>query len=647
MRTMSEASRQDSSSTFASIFCRPDHSFAVRVPDYQRAFAWEQKQIDLFIQDIRMYQNRIGEYYFGHFIAEDVDKCWDIVDGQQRLTTFVLFLMVCRFLSPDGSHESSYSLIPRFSTVSYDNDALVHIYNTFGDFLTGCANLKESKDLSDDQIIKGLALNEATYTRSQRRMVLALHRFYMAFHTKDKLCRDRIECYIKVIMSAHCSLYLTRDKSVAVSIFEMQNTRGIPLTTLEIVKAKLMKFVYDHGRDNKDKDDKVEAIRESFGQIYRMEEQLASCNFRGDMSMEHLLRLHLRAVDDGNKTKASQFSYPAANASSDAIIDYVDAMLNYENGDRKKAEKPRDAGLKYAINVAREFYTSVRIASESLPAWDNDDALVGDVLILERDLTCQFFLIACRQLESQKGKADGRVDGKTLGLWERLLFTRDFHGKYYNLKGSRDNFPELFESCKATGAQIRDVIQRYVVDGFRPDKTRGLQSIVIKHLEDNKQQILTNAFHWWKSKMIYAIYKFEISKGTKLREVMKGTISVEHILPQEWNWDWVNNAIMKERKEESIRQINSCINGIGNLLLITPGENSTVGNHHPAQKIYDDVYDGGSYKAHNENREEWKAAENWCNLIHGRGNAIYTFMIEYLINGSENSPNILVDTPNA
>lgn len=56
--------------------------------------------------------------------------------------------------------------------------------------------------------------------------------------------------------------------------------------------------------------------------------------------------------------------------------------------------------MQYALNLAKEFKKSVRIVSEALPAWDVVDRLVGDVLILEPDLSCQFFLIVCRCLES-------------------------------------------------------------------------------------------------------------------------------------------------------------------------------------------------------------------------------------------------------
>ncbi|MGD0815988.1 MAG: DUF262 domain-containing protein [Verrucomicrobiota bacterium] len=628
-------------STFRSIFFRSDNAVPVRVPDYQRAYSWEQKQIELFLADLVKYQGGDkGRYYFGHFIAMDTEEPWDIVDGQQRITTFVLFLMVCRVRSPSGAHASAYSMIERFSTVSYDVKALETICRNLGPFLEANGHFDDRNPPSDKQISAGLSLPEQNFTRSQRRMVLALLRFHQAFQ-KGELRRDHITGYIEMILKAHCSRHLIKDNSVAVNIFEMQNTRGIPLTTLEIIKAMLMKFVYDHGGGNREL--KVGQIQAEFGEIYRMEEQLAAQSFRGEMTMEHLLRLHLRVVDDGTKQYAKDFHSPTTDANPGKLVEYVDLKLHYKDGDKTKTEKDREDGVQYALNLAKEFKKSVRIVSETLPAWDGerDCALVGDALILDLDLSCQFFLIICRCLQSGKDKADGRIGKDSLRLWEKLLFIRDFHGEYYNLKGSRDDFPTLFASCGVDEERITEEIKKYLANGFRPARTKELQSIVVKYLNDNKETILNKAFHWhpWKYKMSYAIYKYEINEGANIRDVMKGRISVEHILPQGW-YD-IDEKLKRMKSNSPIewdalrKDIDDHINGIGNLLLITGAENTSVSNNHPADKKY--VCTGGSYDDHNQNREKWRSSEKWLEHISVRGEKIFNFMLRNLVDDSENS----------
>jgi hypothetical protein len=623
--------------TFQSIFFG-DNAVPIQVPDYQRAYSWEQKQIELFLDDLVKYQGDDKKYYFGHFIAqdiaEDIGPHWEIVDGQQRITTFVLFLMVCRVLSPSGGHASAYSMIQRFSTVSYDVAALDTIDRNLASMLEAFGDFNYKNPPSDDQIRMVLALND-NFTRSQRRIVFALLRFHQAFQ-KEELDPKQIGAYIKLVMEAQCSCHRTPDKSVAVNIFEMHNTRGIRLTTLEIIKARLMKFVYDHG--GRDKESKVAEVQYEFGQIFAMEEHLSKNTLRGEMTMEQLLHLHLRVVDDGTKKAADQFHRPATNASADELVKYVDSRLNFMDDD-KPTPKKREEGVEYALKLAKEFKKSVRIVSEHLPAWDNQDSLVGDVLILERDLSCQFFLIVCRSLGPDH--ANGRVGNETLTQWERLLFTRDFHGKYHGLT-YRDNFPALFQSCGSDEEKIRTEIKKYVADGFRPnDHTKGLQSIVRAFLNQHKPWFLNQAYTGWKLKIIYAVYKYEKRGGAKMRKVMQDKISLEHILPQEWyaliDTDEKGNftGMSKDKSDTFRKTIDDCINGIGNLLLLTQGENASVGKIHPAKKEYPKEYDGGTYKEHDDNPERWNSPNDWENLIQQRGKMIFEFMLREFVGPAE------------
>ena len=624
-------------STFQTIFFDENTKKTVRVPDYQRAFAWEKEQIDLFIRDLEKYKDRPNDYYFGHYIVEntgvDSKVDWDLVDGQQRITTFVLFMMICRLLSP--ADRSAFSLIERFSTVSYDNVNLEKIRHQ----LAGIAELSRQIDLKHDIPDKGIIseflIESGTLTISLKKVVWALLRFHQAFE-KDELHKSDVDAYINVVMNSNCSHHIAIDKSVAVNIFEMHNTRGIRLTIIEIVKAKLMQFVYDNGIDEKERKESVEAIQINFGKIFQMEELLAASTFRGELSLEHLLRLHLRVVDDGSKKDERDFLSPATNANIDEIVKYVDSKLNFTDS-KNETRKSREMGVKYALEMGKEFEKSVRIVSEFLPAWDKDKDLVGDVLIFERDLSCQFFLLGCRRFETKIGHADGRLDYETLILWEKLLFTRDLHEEYHGLS-YRDNFQSLFAEFLLEKDTVNAVIKKYLVDGFRPGHTTDLQGIVQKHLVANKDKILNLAFYWNKAKMIYAIYKYEKSIEAKIREVVKGTISVEHILPQNWYWirkDPSGEFLLDEDAWKGFHQeIDACINGIGNLLLITPNENTSEGNQHPKNKKYERLCSGGTYEEHNKNRGQWEDPKEWKQIIEGRGNKIYDFMLNNLVGAS-------------
>lgn len=617
--------------TFESVFFGRQDPRIISVPDFQRAYSWELKQIDLFITDLQRHEGK-GGYYFGHFIVEEEGGRWEVVDGQQRLTTFVLFLMVCRHLDPDAAC-GAYPLIDRFTTVTYDTEAFGKIRSGLGSLLRELELSEDGKPPAAGRIAASLGFREG-FTRSQRRIVDALLRFDRAFKGGD-LDRNRIAHYVDVVMNAQCSLHLTRDKSVAVNIFEMHNTRGVPLSTLEILKAKLMKFVHDHGGDLRN--GKLESIQSEFGAIYAMEERLAEQSFRGEMTMEQILRLHLRAVDDGTKRSEEEFRHPALNAGAETLVDYVERRLRGER-DGNGSGDSGSSGAEYAVSLAQELRKSVAIVSTHLPAWDEEEELVGDVMILERELGCQFFLIACRLFESAEGEADGRLDRGTLSAWEKLLFTRDFHDRYYNLRGSRDNFERLFGECWTNKDRMKGILNHYLSIGFREGRTDGLQGLVRSFVQAHRSQILNGAYGWHMRKMQYAIYKYEAHKGSNIRRVMKGTVSVEHILPQEWKWEWIEKDDSPPKPEgqpiggrdQALREITSYVNGLGNLLLITGSENSSQGNNHPKDKRYLG-YAGGSYKWHHDNLERWRSSSEWPKLIEERGVDILNFMMANLI----------------
>jgi len=81
-----------------------------RIPDYQRGYAWRREQLKDFWEDLinlsddrshytgvltlkQISPNEIGESEKEFWLVDDHSyRVYHIVDGQQRLTTFILFL---------------------------------------------------------------------------------------------------------------------------------------------------------------------------------------------------------------------------------------------------------------------------------------------------------------------------------------------------------------------------------------------------------------------------------------------------------------------------------------------------------------------------------------------------------------------------
>jgi uncharacterized protein with ParB-like and HNH nuclease domain len=571
----------------------------LRVPSYQRAYAWEETQLKQFVSDILSIKEK--EYYYGHFILEQNSDSFEIIDGQQRITTFILFLMTCRSLGAKGTDK----FIRQFQTVSYDQEAFEKIQ----------INIYEDRTI----------LKEEFQTLSIKRILFALDYFNKLFtgsnESELRLDTRKIDEYIGVLVQAHISTHITNNKAVAVQIFELQNTRGVKLNLIEKVKSKLMKTVYLFGQ-SEENDTLIKKIQDDFADIYRYEETANAHAFRGELTLEDILLHHLRIIDDGTKLEPKDkglFNSPSKTGNrEEAILTYIDKQLF----DKQNV-------VDYITNLVARFKITVELISNYLPKLDEQNRWIGDVFILDKNLSLEFFILLYH-----KAFQISIESTEVVKLWELLLYTRDFHDKYYR-QWYRDDFEGMYAKVTSLtqGNEVENLLKGYIKEGFRKDlmENESLQETVLTYIQNNEKNILNNAFYWWQEKMVYLLYKYEIEQKanlTELRKIMKEGRSIEHTLPQEWKLEWIgeddsNNLSDKGRtfREET----GAIINGIGNLILITGSENSSQSNNHPKTKHYTSC-SGGSYDAHNNNKEVWSKHENWNQLILDRGKKLFTFL---------------------
>lgn len=84
------------------------------VPLYQRAYAWTQKEIRQLIDDINDFDEE--QYYLGSLIVNKREDAFEVIDGQQRLTTlYLLFTVLDKqpkndFLKFECREKSNYTL---------------------------------------------------------------------------------------------------------------------------------------------------------------------------------------------------------------------------------------------------------------------------------------------------------------------------------------------------------------------------------------------------------------------------------------------------------------------------------------------------------------------------------------------------------
>ena len=119
------------------------------IPLYQRAYAWEDEEIVQLIDDIN---DSTGDYYIGSLVVAKVkgrEERYEVVDGQQRLTT--LYLLLHYLVSHDGSVGDDWETLS-FDCRPNSNYTLEHVQ----DLLSDAKLLVGDEDRLEQSILNGL-----------------------------------------------------------------------------------------------------------------------------------------------------------------------------------------------------------------------------------------------------------------------------------------------------------------------------------------------------------------------------------------------------------------------------------------------------------------------------------------------------------
>ena len=187
------------------------------IPLYQRAYAWEDEEIVQLIDDIN---DSTGDYYIGSLVVAKVkgkEEVYEVVDGQQRLTTLYLLL---HYLASRGSLRRKVGKKLSFDCRPNSNYTLEHIE----------ALLPDEKPLADDEdrleqsIMNGLKVIKQKFPKGN-----AIDDVVAAFIERLK----RVILY-RIEVPEHTDLN---------RYFEIMNTRGEQLEQHDILKAQFMGYL--------------------------------------------------------------------------------------------------------------------------------------------------------------------------------------------------------------------------------------------------------------------------------------------------------------------------------------------------------------------------------------------------------------------
>lgn len=215
-----------------------------QIPVYQRSYSWGSKQIDTLITDIR---NEDYGYYIGNLLITTRDsKTNEIVDGQQRLTTVAIILIaifeiLSDLIQTEKNDENKYKM------VSTQEDIKRKL------LISGDINKPRYTLLDDDQTIFSDLL-KILYKKAPQKW--GNRKFGKRFKETKNILKEYFNDFHKIMvfyekLNAVEILKITvTNLSDAFSVFSALNSKGLPLTLVDLLKNEYLKQASEEGRDS-------------------------------------------------------------------------------------------------------------------------------------------------------------------------------------------------------------------------------------------------------------------------------------------------------------------------------------------------------------------------------------------------------------
>ncbi|GAA7923132.1 DUF262 domain-containing protein [Helicobacter pylori] len=217
-----------------------------QIPIYQRPYQWGKEQCEELLNDLfENYEDHHGEddYFCGSLVliqSDEGNKTYDVVDGQQRLSTFILLAKVLATLYPVDDKYQRY-LQESWSDRHEDGEKKKRKRLDFD--LVGSSAKKDFQDALDffDDLDASKGENSKSNDPSKGKNSYLKN----AICLKDYLEKKEIEninhfirwLYLRVnFITITCS-----DTDMALRIFNVLNARGLPLHATDIFKGELLK----------------------------------------------------------------------------------------------------------------------------------------------------------------------------------------------------------------------------------------------------------------------------------------------------------------------------------------------------------------------------------------------------------------------
>lgn len=517
-----------------------------RIPKYQRDYSWKyNEEVEELWNDIMFSFKQKTEYFIGNIVLNangDIDSAteFDIVDGQQRITTFSILFKVIKdyasfFIKNNGedeiydkwNYDSDYNEVSRVE--KRVSDRLVY----YGEPDNYYLELNEK----DNPIFKREILQKSKILRTEDDLKI-ISNDSRILKTKKFFATKLLELFIKksdgaLELDEFISHLIKKLKINAIKVgedydayllFESLNSKGMSLSQADLIKNKMLMICQPDESVQKN-------VFENWNEI------ISNLKESNNKSVVDFFYYHWLAFENSPITKKTLYK------------NVRQRLLSMSPKEIEKYSKLLvDTSKSYSSITNADFqYPSNKYKSGSLEQY------LSEIQQLKYSICIPVILYS----KYKKVKIIKEITELSVAYLFRTITVGELQ-----VRKAKETFDEVLKYLKSdTKPKLGKVLQIFN-ENLEIDNTTFKSKFVQKTFSNGLAR--------------YALAK--ILQKNLGSETMIYEVDLEHILPQSYKEHW-SDFDFKKRKPEDV------INNIGNLTLINPRNNKKVQNYSFDKKI--------------------------------------------------------------
>lgn len=313
---------------------------AYEIPEYQRPYSWKSEHVEELMNDLyEAFESKSKEYFIGSIIVIETNDTFEVVDGQQRLTTLILVLAKLKELISNVAFK--YYIQPFIMPIdpgTEKGEAKLLVRTQDRKFFEQYV-LAEKHDLDEAEVLN----------TTQQRIIKNLDEIEKFLKGKTEESWSQFSQFL--IKQVSIVFVETENFDSAYRLFNVLNARGLPLANSDLLKNTL----FGQAKSESEKD----SVKNSWNKL----EDLV-----GLENLDTFLSHHRTAItgvkQEGTLFKDYKVILKEHKSSSDFCTELLKSAHNYQKiMDSKVADEEESKRLIFSLkNVSYDEWIPALLA---------------------------------------------------------------------------------------------------------------------------------------------------------------------------------------------------------------------------------------------------------------------------------------------